>query len=93
MTSSLRKFSPTKSPRFSPSASFFVGMIAEQVKDTLGQGYRVLSWEQTNEVFFNVLQVERNVMFMILSIIISAVIFVTGLFYFRHVEQTFADIV
>jgi ABC-type polysaccharide/polyol phosphate export permease len=30
---------------------------------------------------------------MVLSIIISLVIFVTGLFYFRHVEQTFADIV
>ncbi|MGE4064652.1 MAG: lipoprotein-releasing ABC transporter permease subunit [Rhodospirillaceae bacterium] len=49
--------------------------IAEQVKDTLGQGYRVLSWEQTNEVFFNVLQVERNVMFMILSIIILVAAF------------------
>jgi lipoprotein-releasing system permease protein len=50
-------------------------LIAEQVKDTLGQGYRVLSWEQTNEVFFNVLQVERNVMFMILSIIILVAAF------------------
>jgi hypothetical protein len=27
-TSSARKFSPTKSPRLSPSTSFFVGMIA-----------------------------------------------------------------
>jgi len=50
-------------------------MIAEQVKDILGQGYRVLSWEQTNEVFFTALQVERNVMFLILTIIIIVAAF------------------
>ena len=49
--------------------------IAEQVKDVMGQGHRVLSWEQTNEVFFTALQVERNVMFMILTIIIIVAAF------------------
>jgi lipoprotein-releasing system permease protein len=50
-------------------------MIAEQVKDIMGQGHRVLSWEQTNEAFFNALQVERNVMFLILTIIIIVAAF------------------
>jgi lipoprotein-releasing system permease protein len=50
-------------------------LIAEQVKDVMGQGHRVLSWEQTNEVFFTALQVERNVMFMILTIIIIVAAF------------------
>ena len=49
--------------------------IAEQVKDVMGQGHRVLSWEQANEVFFTALQVERNVMFMILTIIIIVAAF------------------
>lgn len=50
-------------------------LIAERVKEVMGQGHRVLSWEQTNEVFFTALQVERNVMFMILTIIIIVAAF------------------
>ncbi len=44
--------------------------IAQQVAPVGGPGTRVLTWEQTNAPFFNVLQVERNVMFLILSLII-----------------------
>lgn len=49
--------------------------IAENVRDVMGQGHRVLSWERTNEVFFTALQVERNVMFLILTIIIIVAAF------------------
>ncbi len=44
--------------------------IALQVAGVLGSDVRVLSWEETNGPFVNVLQVERNVMFLILSLII-----------------------
>jgi lipoprotein-releasing system permease protein len=49
--------------------------IAREIADTLGMGHRALSWEQTNEVFFTALQVERNVMFLILTIIIIVAAF------------------
>ena len=44
--------------------------IALQVQGVLGPSVRVLSWEETNGPFVNMLQVERNVMFLILSLII-----------------------
>lgn len=55
--------------------------IAQRVQQTLGPSYRVFSWEQTNGTFFNVLQVERNVMFLILSLIIlvAALNIISGL--------------
>ncbi len=45
-------------------------IIADQVRAALGQGVQVFSWEQTNGAFFTALQVERNVMFLILTLII-----------------------
>lgn len=41
-----------------------------EAKELLGNGYRVQSWQQSNVAFFNALEVERNVMFLILTLII-----------------------
>ena len=49
--------------------------VARLVRGELGQGHRVLSWEETNATFFTALQVERNVMFLILTIIIVVAVF------------------
>jgi lipoprotein-releasing system permease protein len=49
--------------------------IAREIADIAGPGVRVLSWEQTNSTFFNALQVERNVMFLILTLIIVVAAF------------------
>jgi lipoprotein-releasing system permease protein len=49
--------------------------IAKDVAQVTGPDTRVLSWEQTNGPFFNALQVERNVMFMILTLIILVAAF------------------
>ena len=49
--------------------------VARLVRGELGQGHRVLSWEETNATFFTALQVERNVMFLILTIIILVAVF------------------
>jgi lipoprotein-releasing system permease protein len=40
-----------------------------------GQGVRVLDWQQANSSFFNAVQVERNVMFLILTLIILVAAF------------------
>jgi len=50
-------------------------VIARDVRGAMGQGHRVLTWEDTNAAFFTALQVERNVMFMILTIIIIVAVF------------------
>jgi lipoprotein-releasing system permease protein len=44
--------------------------IADQIQGKVDPQLRVFSWEQTNDAFFNALAVERNVMFMILTLII-----------------------
>tara|TARA_B110000438_G_scaffold287067_1_gene318969 strand:- start:99 stop:1343 length:1245 start_codon:yes stop_codon:yes gene_type:complete len=49
--------------------------IAREIIDVAGPGVRILSWEQTNSTFFNALQVERNVMFLILTLIIVVAAF------------------
>ena len=49
--------------------------IAREIVDVAGPGIRILSWEQTNSTFFNALQVERNVMFLILTLIILVAAF------------------
>lgn len=49
--------------------------VARLVRGELGQGHRILSWEETNATFFTALQVERNVMFLILTIIIIVAVF------------------
>lgn len=40
-----------------------------------GQPVRLVDWQQNNETFFNALQVERNVMFLILTLIILVAAF------------------
>ncbi|WP_422366726.1 lipoprotein-releasing ABC transporter permease subunit [Pelagibius sp.] len=40
------------------------------IQQALGPGFRTVDWQQTNASFFNAIQVERNVMALILSLII-----------------------
>jgi lipoprotein-releasing system permease protein len=42
---------------------------------TLGNGVRILDWQQANSSFFNAVEVERNVMFLILTLIIVVAAF------------------
>jgi lipoprotein-releasing system permease protein len=46
-----------------------------EVVAAAGQGVRVLDWQQANSSFFNAVQVERNVMFLILTLIILVAAF------------------
>jgi lipoprotein-releasing system permease protein len=48
---------------------------AYEIQRMLGQDYRVLGWQRVNSSFFNALQVERNVMFLILTLIILVAAF------------------
>ena len=50
-------------------------LIARDIFDALGQELNVYSWESSNVAFFNALQVERNVMFLILTLIIIVAAF------------------
>ena len=45
------------------------------IADLLGADFRILDWQQSNASFFNAIQVERNVMFLILSLIILVAAF------------------
>jgi lipoprotein-releasing system permease protein len=49
--------------------------VRNQVRDVVGAGFRTLDWQQSNASFFNAIQVERNVMFLILSLIILVAAF------------------
>ena len=46
-----------------------------QIKSVLGDQARVFDWQRTNASFFNAIQVERNVMFLILTLIILVAAF------------------
>ncbi len=46
-----------------------------RVRDALGPTFVTQDWQQTNSSFFNALQVERNVMFLILTLIIVVAAF------------------
>ncbi|MEQ8601920.1 MAG: lipoprotein-releasing ABC transporter permease subunit [Marivibrio sp.] len=48
---------------------------AAEIQNLLGRDYRVLDWQRVNASFFNALQVERNVMFLILTLIILVAAF------------------
>ncbi|MEE2704840.1 MAG: lipoprotein-releasing ABC transporter permease subunit [Pseudomonadota bacterium] len=50
-------------------------LIAREIFDALDQKINVYSWESSNVAFFNALQVERNVMFLILTLIIIVAAF------------------
>jgi lipoprotein-releasing system permease protein len=50
--------------------------VSQNITDSLGNmGLRPIDWKRTNSSFFNALQVERNVMFMILTLIIVVAAF------------------
>ena len=46
-----------------------------QVMEDLGARYSVVDWQRANASFFNAIQVERNVMFLILTLIILVAAF------------------
>jgi lipoprotein-releasing system permease protein len=49
--------------------------IASAVRAAIGAQYRILDWQRVNSNFFTALQVERNVMFLILTLIILVAAF------------------
>ena len=53
-----------------------VGAVTHEVRDALeGQGLRIFDWTQSNDSFFAAVQVEQNVMFLILTLIIIVAAF------------------
>ena len=49
--------------------------IRGQVQAAAGEGFSTLDWQQSNSSFFAAIQIERNVMFLILSLIILVAAF------------------
>ena len=47
-----------------------VSSVQKQMASQLGPGIRIYDWQRSNAAFFNAIQVERNVMFLILTLII-----------------------
>ena len=58
-----------------------IGEFAEKIRVAGGPTISVIDWRQRNETFFTVLEVERNVMFIILSLIVlvAALNIISGL--------------
>ena len=52
-----------------------LGPVKQRVAALMGPGHRILDWQQSNASFFNAIKVERNVMFLILSLIILVAAF------------------
>jgi len=52
-----------------------VDRLRSQVEGVVGADYRVVDWQRANASFFNAIQVERNVMFLILTLIILVAAF------------------
>ena len=52
-----------------------LGDIKESIQEGAGRELRLIDWQQTNAVFFNAVEVERNVMFLILTLIILVAAF------------------
>ncbi|HMA16174.1 MAG: lipoprotein-releasing ABC transporter permease subunit [Bacteroidota bacterium] len=48
---------------------------SQRLSDVLGPGYRTVDWQRSNAAFFGAIQTERNVMFLILSLIIVVAAF------------------
>lgn len=55
--------------------------VRQAIEESVGAGAYVYDWKQTNSAFFNAIDVERNVMFLILTLIILVAAFniITGL--------------
>ncbi|MCH8238284.1 MAG: lipoprotein-releasing ABC transporter permease subunit [Proteobacteria bacterium] len=49
--------------------------IGKRIRETLSGAVRIHDWQQANASFFNAIQVERNVMFLILTLIIVVAAF------------------
>ncbi|SDF70318.1 lipoprotein-releasing system permease protein [Limimonas halophila] len=52
-----------------------VAAARRDIVRTLGAGYHVVDWKRANASFFNAIEVERNVMFLILTLIILVAAF------------------
>ncbi len=52
-----------------------VDRLAGPVLEAAGPGHRLVDWQRANSTFFNAIQVERNVMFLILTLIIVVAAF------------------
>lgn len=55
-----------------PDRAFDIGY---EIHQAIGDGYRVVDWQRVNSSFFTALQVERVVMFLILTLIIVVAVF------------------
>ena len=55
--------------------SGFIFMPLQAAQNLSGEQLRLVNWQQSNSGFFNALQVERNVMFLILTLIILVAAF------------------
>lgn len=49
--------------------------VRKAIEESVGAGAYVYDWKQTNSAFFNAIEVERNVMFLILTLIILVAAF------------------
>jgi lipoprotein-releasing system permease protein len=52
-----------------------VAAVRDEILSALKEPLRILDWQQANNSFFNAIEVERNVMFMILTLIIVVAAF------------------
>lgn len=59
----------------------FLPQVRQAIAESIGSGGYVYDWKQSNAAFFNAIDVERNVMFLILTLIILVAAFniITGL--------------
>ncbi len=57
------------------TSSELVKSARAKIKDKAGRPVRIVDWQRTNASFFNAIQVERNVMFLILTLIIVVAAF------------------
>lgn len=55
-----------------PDRAYDIGF---DIREAIGGGYRVIDWQRINSSFFTALQVERVVMFLILTLIIIVAVF------------------
>ena len=57
------------------SSPLHIKRVSAAVKARLGQSYRLVDWQEKNRTFIDALQVERNVMLLILTLIILVAAF------------------
>jgi lipoprotein-releasing system permease protein len=52
-----------------------VSQVSADIRGAIGDGFHIVNWQRVNANFFTALQVERNVMFLILTLIIVVAAF------------------